>query len=333
MTLETVHWRGHLVVSASGPVERGDAGRLVSALSEVKSLAHGAKVVLLDSPGGSVAAAFAISETIDALETPIHMLVPNGARCSSACASIILISGDYRTVEPGGSVGQHSCSIRGVIDQTCNEDLAMHAVSHGVSHGSVAAFVTQVPPDEILWFTAEDLDCWGILRYPFGDTSGFEKSEPCFSQMIFGEYPQAQSAWRIVFYEDGFRAFVRTWRDHSRVGEVSLFCDERSPGQLFLAMDLSAPSTALQSAIQEVVVISEPVVLRGIPYTITEIENGNTRLVVSLGSSNTLPFLTKSNQIRFIVDLIAPYEPIVLSTYISNSRSALIFAANNCINK
>lgn len=332
MDIETIVWRGHMVVSATGPVEAGDANRLANALSVVELLPHGAKVILLDSPGGSVAEALEISKLVDELETPIHMVVPDGARCASACASVLLISGDYRTVEPTGLVGQHSCSRDGIPDEACNELLAQHAVEHGVSHGAVKAFVTYVAPDDILWFDRESLDCWGILRYPFAKESGFEKSEPCFFQVIMGEFPAAQSAWRVTFHEDGYRAFLRPAFDHFRELEVSLYCDEKRPGELFLSMDIEGPSETIRAAIREAYIGADPVIIGNARYRVTDLDGPFSRVIVDLGSENTLPFLTKAEGLIFAFDLLEPYEPIVARTTLIKSRSALVFAANNCIN-
>ena len=332
MTIETITWREHHVVSAIGPVKAGDADRLVTALEDVEVLPHGAKVVLLDSPGGSVAAALEISTLIDELETQIHMVVPDGARCASACASILLIAGDYRTVEPSGLVGQHSCSRGGVQDEACNELLAQHAIQHGVSHGAVKAFVTYVAPEDILWFDREALDCWGILRYPFQAESGFEKSEPCFFQMIKGEFPAAQSAWRVTFYKDGYRAFLRPAFDHLQELEVGLFCDETRPGELFLSMDIAGPSEAIQVAIKDAFVAAQPIIIRDARYRVIDLDGPFSRVLIDLGDENTIPFLTEAEGLIVAFDLYEPYEPIVARTSLGQSRTALLFAANNCIN-
>lgn len=324
-------WRGHQVVRANGPIQMQDADRLEQALGRVDALPHGAKVILLDSPGGSVLGGLAISAMFDRSETPIHTVVPDFATCASACASLLLISGDYRTVEPGGRVGQHSCASNGVQDHECNEMLATHAVEHGVSHGSVAAFVTYVPPEDILWFSQNDLDCYGILRYPFERESGFEKSEPCITKILAGEYPQAQSAWRVDFLDDGYRAFLRPVYDHFRELEVSLFCDETKPGELFLSMDIHGPTQTIKEAIIEAFIGARPVWLTSAPFYVTDLNGPLTRVTVPLGQDSTLPFLTEADELIFAINLKEPYEPIVVRTRLIQSRTALIFAANNCI--
>ncbi|MCC5976114.1 MAG: hypothetical protein JJT81_18970, partial [Rubellimicrobium sp.] len=207
ITLETVTWRGHSVWQATGPIERGDVEHFRSALANTPSLPHGLPVVLLDSPGGDVKEALAIAGLLE--QYPAHMVIPEGAECASACASIIFIAGELRTVEPGGLLGQHSCSSDGEPNDFCNEAIARHALARGVPYGSVEAFTKYVPPSEILWFRRRDADCWGLSRYPFTSESGYVTTADCALEMITGVMPPAQVAWRVDFMEDGYRAFLR----------------------------------------------------------------------------------------------------------------------------
>lgn len=69
------HWRGQNVLLLSGPIDSGLAEELLSKLDLADTWAHGAKVLLLDSPGGSVEEAFRISAILD--ENAIHTVVPN----------------------------------------------------------------------------------------------------------------------------------------------------------------------------------------------------------------------------------------------------------------
>ncbi len=108
---------------------------------------YGLRVVLLNSPGGFVDAAFEISQIFDGLG--VHTVIPNGASCMSSCASIIFNAGDYRTVAPEGVFGQHSCAVGDVPDDECNQVVGDHAFAHGVSHGAMSAFMIQVVPEDI----------------------------------------------------------------------------------------------------------------------------------------------------------------------------------------
>jgi hypothetical protein len=106
----------------------------------LKPWPHGLPVILLDSPGGSVAEGLNMSDVL--MSKKAHTVVPQGARCASACASILFIAGENRTVEVGGLLGQHSCSRDGVRAERCNEMVSRNAVSKGVSYGSISAFIT-----------------------------------------------------------------------------------------------------------------------------------------------------------------------------------------------
>src|SRR5688572_6067959 len=110
--LSTDTWRGKEVLRLTGPIEEGTAERFAGVLPRIAPLPHGMPILLLDSPGGSVAEAMAMSRLLDL--HPFHTVVPDGARCASACASILFVAGTYRTVEPFGALGQHSCSVNGI---------------------------------------------------------------------------------------------------------------------------------------------------------------------------------------------------------------------------
>lgn len=327
-SIDVEHWRGHSVLRLSGEIENGDADQLAEEIDQADMWAHGTRVLLLDSPGGSVAEALRISEVLD--RAPIHTVVPNGARCASACASIVFVAGRYRTVEPFGRIGQHSCSRAGLPDQQCNERIAGHAVEHGVSHGSIAAFVTYASPSEMIWFSREDVNGWGLSRYPGEEASGFEKSEPRVMRMLTGEMPPAQSAWRLDFHGDGYRAFVRTVSDAEREMQLNLFCYEPLSGRLFLSMEINGDVGVISDAISTVTVATEnfnwdtesPLTLQDDPAVAS--------VVMEIPEELIRPFLTSSEQVLFRVDLQEPFEPIQSTTYLADSLTNLIFAANHC---
>lgn len=326
ISLET--WRGYKVLRLSGEVSHGLVDDLAAKIEQATLRADGTRVLLLDSLGGSVDEALRISEVLDKFST--HTVVPNGASCASACGSIIFVAGKYRTVEAFGRIGQHSCARGGVPDQDCNEEIAEHAVEHGVSHGSIAAFVTYTPPTEIIWFSREDVDGWGLSRYPGEAESGFRKSEPRVIKMLTGNMPPAQSAWRLDFHGDGYRAFVRPVSDAEREMQLNLFCYETLPGRLFLSMEINGDVGALESAITKVSVTTEgvswdtdqPMILQQDPKVAT--------VVMEIPQELIRRFLTSSDMLEFEIGLRQPYVPIQASTYLAASRKNLLFAANNC---
>lgn len=331
MDFKQVEWRGKTVLLATGVIVEGDAERFEAAIKELPLSPHGIPVVLLDSPGGAVFEALKISEFLD--DQPAHMVIPDGASCASACASILFIAGTYRTVEPMGRFGQHSCSLNGIPVQSCNDTLAEHAVVNGVSYGSVAAFVTYVPPNEIQWFSREQVDCWGISRYPFTDESNFEKSEPCAIEFYFGNMPAAQSAWRVDFSGDGYMAFLRPAYDHLRELQLDIWCDEARAGSLFLSMEIQGSTESIQDMILSASLYAPPVAIKEAPFWVEQLDETYSRVTIEIEPQAVLPFLTKANKLSFEVATEPPYQPIFARTSLAGSQKALLFAANNCLNK
>lgn len=156
---------GYHVVIGNGPIVRGDAARLREALAAADRFPETrTKTLALNSPGGSVDEALAMVRVMD--QVGVTTVVPPGMSCASACAAVVFVSGTYRTVMDGGRLGLHSCSVSGQPAPECNDEVAHNALAHGVAYGSVAAFMTQVSPRDVLWLDARDADCWGLSRWP-----------------------------------------------------------------------------------------------------------------------------------------------------------------------
>lgn len=330
-SISVERWRGHDVLRLSGLIESGVANELLSKLDLANTWAHGAKVLLLDSPGGSVEEALQISKILD--QNQIHTVVPNYAKCASACGSIVFVAGIYRTVEAFGRIGQHSCSRGGVRDDECNEELAMHAVRHGVSYGSIAAFVNYTSPQEIIWFSREDVDGWGLSRYPGEQESGFEKSEPRVIKTLTGSPPSAQSAWRLDFMDDGYRAFLRPWSDDEREMQLNMFCYEELPGRLFLSMEINGPGDAVRRAVTSVLVATSNFSWTSDLPWISQGDSIATNITVEVPPELIKPLLTKADDLMFRVETRPPFDPMVARTFLAASRQNLIFAANHCVRR
>ena len=331
LDIKRVWWKNHFVLAASGEVVQGDAQRISDALTAIQPLAHGLPVILLNSPGGSVAEALKISDVFS--HNKVHTVVPTGANCASACASIVFIAGTNRTIEEGGQLGQHSCSLAGVKDQQCNDIIASHALTKGVSFGSIQAFISYVAPQDILWFSRSQADCYGITKYPFTDESGFEKSEPCVIKFLTGKYPAPQAAWRVDFYSTGYRAFLRPVADHMREMELGVFCRDDNPGVLFVSMTIEGSSEVIKNAITGVSIIASPVNYASPPYSIIEADEQSSEVLVALGKGDVRRFLRSANELSFKVDVKSPFKPMVASAPLTESRNALLFAANNCVKR
>ncbi len=325
---EIVEWRGRQALKMTGPINSGTAARFNEIADGIEPAEHGLPVLLLDSPGGSVFEALLLSAAMK--NRPFHTVIPDGASCASACASIVFIAGKYRTMEHFGRFGQHSCSVSGTPDTECNELISQHAMSNGVSHGSVAAFVTYTAPTEMLWFSRADIDGWGISHYPGSEESGFEKSEPRIFKAITGKTPPAQAAWRLDFWKNGWRAFNRSVSDAERELQLNQFCVEHIPGVLFLAIEIHGPSEKVEEVTQRVVLLTDEFSLETTEPMIWQEDRLVTMVAIPIPTEKVLPWLTEVSQYEFRVDTKKPYEPIGAHGFLSGSRDNLIFAANNC---
>lgn len=181
---------GVTIIHGTGPIVPGDDDRLREALRYVNRTPEGLYGLALDSPGGSVDAAYQITHVMD--EQGFITAVMSGESCASACASIVFVAGDYRLMSPGSRLGFHHCYYQSgqevIADALCNEEVASHAVAHGVAWGSVMAWMQFTPPSDVLWFTSSEAACWGLLRYP-GDPPGIQPA-PCVIELI-ENYPQS----------------------------------------------------------------------------------------------------------------------------------------------
>lgn len=326
LRLET--WRGHQVLRLSGPIEAGTAERFAEMAANVPALPHGLPVLLLDSPGGLVDEAMKMSAFMDA--HPFHTVVPDGARCASACASILFIAGKNRTVEGSGLLGQHSCAIDGVKVQSCNDLLAENAVNHGVAYGSVAAFVTYTAPQDIAWLSKQDAEGWSLTRYPWEDLSGFEEISPYEIKLLKGVMPAAQSAWRIDFREDGFEAFSRVVSDVEQEGQINLFCVENLPGRVFLAMETTGSAEAVAGAVQGVSISTDGFTWKDQKPTIWQADPQMTEVITEVPRDHIVDLLTRTEVLTFTLSFQQPYKPMWVTTNMAKSGKVLVFAANNC---
>lgn len=165
MTFDVVTMNGEPAIHAHGEIVAGDAARLRAVLTSKAKHSYGYYTLLLDSPGGSVQAAFELSKVIDSQYVNTYV-VPRGT-CISACAAIVFIAGREHIAVPGAYLGFHGCFNAQTrrIENLCNEAIAEHAVAHGTAYGAVMAFIEKIPSDEVVWISGRDADCWGINRY------------------------------------------------------------------------------------------------------------------------------------------------------------------------
>lgn len=152
------------VLIAEGPIVAGDAQRFLAAVPKADRDAEGHIVLVLNSPGGSVPAAFEFVKAMD--KVGVFTIVPDNALCASACASIIYPSGIRRNIVGTGRLGFHSCyrKLGGRIEESsfCNEQIAQHAVSRGIAYASVSLFVEDFGARDMAW-VGRDVACYMLI--------------------------------------------------------------------------------------------------------------------------------------------------------------------------
>lgn len=172
---------GRRIAIAKGSIEAGDSERLRTALKGADRDAFGHKTLVLDSPGGAVAEAFAMVAVMD--YERVSTIVPAGATCASACAQILFLSGFYRIVADGGRLGLHSCHDARDRSRSmaCNDMIARNAMAHGVPYGAILAFMHITMPGQVRWLDAREADCWGLTRWPPPSDRGVKQGDvaPC----------------------------------------------------------------------------------------------------------------------------------------------------------
>ena len=167
MTFRLLHTPdGQRMVAATGEIVPGDARRLARALSQATRDRHGTKNLLLDSPGGLVSEAFGMADVMD--RTGVSTIVPAGAFCGSACASVLFVSGRYRTVERGGALVIHSCydALSGQAMGVCDALISAHAQYEGVSGKTLMALQALAGTNAAFVFGNQGAACFGLTRAP-----------------------------------------------------------------------------------------------------------------------------------------------------------------------
>jgi hypothetical protein len=153
---------GQLAVLASGEITRGDGQALAQALSLATRGRNGTKEIWLSSPGGTVGDALDMADVMDA--DRVSTVVPAGAICASACASVLFVSGKYRTVERGGALLIHSCydARDGRQVDYCNLMISAHAQYEGASGATMMALQQVAGTHSALLLGQSGAACFGL---------------------------------------------------------------------------------------------------------------------------------------------------------------------------
>jgi hypothetical protein len=149
---------GQRFIFGEGPIIEGDAGRLAQAMPMADRDEFGNITLFLDSPGGSVDAAFELVKLMDRWE--FSAIVGSDASCASACASILYISARFHQVVGSGRLGIHTCYSKegktGTAEPSafCNEAIRENAVQHGTSYSAIKTWDDYAPTD-MAWFNSQ----------------------------------------------------------------------------------------------------------------------------------------------------------------------------------
>ncbi|MFC0400211.1 ATP-dependent Clp protease proteolytic subunit [Paraburkholderia rhizosphaerae] len=236
------------MVIAEGRIQDGDAEKFAAFARQAGRDAEGLVVLVLNSPGGNVEAAFRLVDAMDKVR--VHTVVPDNAQCASACASILFASGERRGVVGTGRLGFHSCYRRDgrtfEEDSLCNEIIAANAMQRGVSQAGINRFVTQYGATDMAW-VGRDVACRslpglcrpGLLEIHRGTTLALMRSFDCSklislqAQLVCGdeELTRVDSALTEIYGQKlkattnkaRLRADQRTWLRQSRN-----LCDDKA---------------------------------------------------------------------------------------------------------
>ncbi|BFG80996.1 hypothetical protein PTKU46_90300 [Paraburkholderia terrae] len=148
------------IVIAEGRIQDGDAEKFKAFAKMADRDDEGLVVLVLSSPGGNVEAAFRVVDAMDKVR--VYTVVPDNAKCASACASILFASGERRSIVGSGMLGFHSCYQRHgrsyVEDSLCNEIIAANAMQRGISQVAINHFVKRYGAQNMAW-VGRDIAC------------------------------------------------------------------------------------------------------------------------------------------------------------------------------
>ncbi|ACC75391.1 conserved hypothetical lipoprotein (plasmid) [Paraburkholderia phymatum STM815] len=161
--LDTQPQSGLKVVRADGRIQDGDAEKFTQIAKLAGRDNEGLVVLVLNSPGGNVEAAFRVVDAMDKVR--VYTVVPDRAKCASACASILFASGERRSVMGTGTLGFHSCYRRDgksyAADSLCNEIIAANAMQRGISQAAINRFVKRYGAGDMAW-VGRDIACTSL---------------------------------------------------------------------------------------------------------------------------------------------------------------------------
>lgn len=153
------------ILQVSGTIDPGSAERFAA---EIARVGEYVKRIELNSPGGSVRDALAISRTIR--ERELDTAVADGALCASSCP-LILAGGKARHAGSAAAIGVHQVFIpQGELrnadnevsgTQTLTAEITRHLETMGVDP-ALWLHALETPPSQLYYFTPEELQTYRL---------------------------------------------------------------------------------------------------------------------------------------------------------------------------
>lgn len=180
LSIKKGNWaEGSIALMLKGDIGTGDALLVQRALRDNKG---SLVVVVLDSPGGSLAESLRIGRMLR--DEKAATFVPSWGTCTSACF-YIFAGGESRFVGEGARIGVHQFAYNdSVVEnanttmknaQTLTSEINLFLARSGVDP-LVGVLAGAVPPTEMLVFDYEDLKSLGIVT-AYSEDSGEWASE------------------------------------------------------------------------------------------------------------------------------------------------------------
>nr|WP_245295726.1 hypothetical protein [Xaviernesmea rhizosphaerae] len=157
------------ILKAQGAIDPGAAARFAA---EVEARGEYVKTVVLDSPGGSVGDALAMSRLIR--ERQLDTRVEKGALCASSCP-IVFAGGVQRVAEKGAVIGVHQIFNGSTQRLTPEEamsqaqrttaEVTRHLEAMGVKPG-LWRRALETPPDRLFYLSAREMEAEALTTPP-----------------------------------------------------------------------------------------------------------------------------------------------------------------------
>ena len=154
-----------IVIVMSGPIREGDLNKLHAFIRNNTKNVHGLFGFALNSPGGDILEAEAITKFIKKLG--VLTIVSDGDLCASACF-LLFAAGKGKLVHPRAKIAVHSVSIGNVENPTAlaaTTAMARDAATVGVPVAIIGKMVA-MPAEGIDFLSRDDLQSMGVEFLP-----------------------------------------------------------------------------------------------------------------------------------------------------------------------